>query len=97
MIGPQTPHVPTFCSAVDFDLSRPISQLVESPEKTHLICIPAYGFSLSQHPRFYFQVLVIFTRPIWRDMITNTPFLYVNIVKLNILRSNSVSLQIFLL
>lgn len=38
--------VPDF-HAMDFDLFRPISQLAESSERTHFVCIPSYGFS---HP-----------------------------------------------
>ena len=38
--------VPDF-HAMDFDLSRRISQLAESSERTQLVCIPSYGFS---HP-----------------------------------------------
>lgn len=35
---------------MDFDLSRPISQLAESSERTHFVCIPSYGFSRPVSP-----------------------------------------------
>ena len=41
--------VPDF-HAMDFDLSFPISQLAESSERTHFVCIPSYGFSRPVSP-----------------------------------------------
>ena len=41
--------VPDF-HATDFDLSRPISQLAESSERTHFVCIPSYNFSRPVSP-----------------------------------------------
>ena len=41
--------VPDF-HAMDFDLFRPISQLAESSERTHFVCIPSYGFSRPVSP-----------------------------------------------
>ena len=41
--------VPDF-HAMDFDLSRPISQLAESSERTQFVCIPSYGFSRPVSP-----------------------------------------------
>ena len=35
---------------MDFDLSRPISQLAESSERTHFVCIPSYNFSRPVSP-----------------------------------------------
>ena len=35
---------------MDFDLSRPISQLAELSERTHFVCIPSYGFSRQVSP-----------------------------------------------
>ena len=35
---------------MDFDLSRRISQLAESSERTHFVCIPSYGFSRPVSP-----------------------------------------------
>ena len=35
---------------MDFDQSRPIVQIAEASQRTHLICVPAYDFSRSVSP-----------------------------------------------
>ena len=40
---------------MDFDLSCRISQLAESSERTHFVCIPSYGFSRPVSP-FLFSI-----------------------------------------
>ena len=49
----------------DLEPDRPIKQLAESPAKTYLLCIPAYGYT-----RFVSPVLLYHCSPVYKAYLT---------------------------